>query len=86
MGLEFGPRSGVRYWSEKNIRITRTMLAGNVRLGQANIGPSSARSTFFSARFARCYNISPNEIRCLHIKMYEEKMKIKTWMIRHINS
>ena len=78
MGLEFGPRAG----TEDNVRVTRAMLAGNVRLGQENTGQSTARSTFFSARFARCYNISPNEIRCLHLKMgtYEEKLKFKTGM------
>ena len=82
IGLEFGPRAGIRHWTEENIRVTRAMLAGNVRLGQENIGQSAARSTFFSARFARCYNISPNEIRCLHLKVgtYEEKLKFKTGM------
>ena len=32
MGSEFGPRAGVRHWSEQNNRVTRAMLVGNVRL------------------------------------------------------
>ena len=42
MGLEFGPRAGMRHWTEENIRVTQAMLAGNVRLGQENIGQSTA--------------------------------------------
>ena len=82
MGLEFGPRAGKRHWEDQNIRVTRAMLAGNVRLGQENIGQSTARSVFFSARFARCYNISPPEIRCLNLNIgtFDDKLKFKTGM------
>ena len=82
LGREAGPRAGQRHWEEKNIRVTRAMLAGNVRLGQENLGQSAARSVFFSARFARCYNISPPEIRCLSLNVgtYDEKLRFKTGM------
>ena len=82
MGREFNMRAGKRHWEEENVRVTRAMLAGNIRLGQENIGQSHARSVFFSARYARCHNISPTELRCLNLNVgtYEEKLRFKTGM------
>ena len=44
MGREANIRAGKQHWLEENVRVTRAMLAGNIRLGQENIGQSHARS------------------------------------------
>ena len=67
MGREANIRAGKQHWLEENVRVTRAMLAGNIRLGQENIGQSHAHSVFFSARYARCHNISPQELRGLNL-------------------
>ena len=82
MGREANIRAGKQHWLEDNVRVTRAMLAGNIRLGQENIGQSHACSVFFSARYARCHNISPPELRGLNLNIgtYEEKLRFKTGM------
>ena len=82
MGREANIRAGKQHWLEENVWVTRAMPAGNIRLGQENIGQSHARSVFFSARYARCHNTSPQELRGLNLNTgtYEEKLQLKTGM------
>ena len=73
-------RAGIRHWTEEQQRITRAMLAGKLKMGSENLGQSTARSLFFTARYVRAVNSLPTDIRCLNLNSgtYEDKLKFKS--------
>ena len=72
-------RAGIKHWTDEQQRITRAMLTGKLKMASENLGQSTARSLFFTARYISAVNSLPTYIRCVNLnsRSYDDKLKFK---------
>ena len=80
LGQNHKLRAGIRHRTEEQQRVTRAILAGKLKMGSENLGQSTARSLFFTARYVRAINSLPIEVRCVNLSSgtYDDKLKLKS--------
>ena len=72
-------QSGFQHWTDDYQRMTRAKLAGKLKLESENLGQSTARSLFFTARYVRAVISLPMDTRYVNLNLanYEEKLNFK---------